>query len=46
MRRPLIEKIARKFIGRFLAGERKRDVAIGNLSEKEASPGSILGGRN
>jgi len=45
MRRPLIEKIAHKFIVRFLVGERTRGVAIGNLSEKEASQGGILGGR-
>jgi hypothetical protein len=37
MRRLLIEKIARKLIGRVLAGERTRDVAIGNPVEKEAS---------
>ena len=41
MRRPIIERIAGKFIGRFLAGERTRDVAIGNLAEKEASQGGI-----
>jgi hypothetical protein len=37
MRRPLIEKIARKFIGRFLVGERTRDIAIANLAGKKAS---------
>jgi hypothetical protein len=33
--------MASKFIGRFLAGERRRDVAIGNSDEKEASQGGI-----
>jgi len=36
VRRPLTEKIARKFIGKFLAGEHTRDVNIGNLAEKKA----------
>jgi hypothetical protein len=46
MQRPQIERITSKFIGRFLGGERTRDVVIGNLAEKEASQGGILGGRN
>jgi hypothetical protein len=45
MRRPLIERIAGKFIGKFPAGERTRDVTIGNRAEKEASQRGILKGR-
>jgi hypothetical protein len=36
MRRPPTERIARKFIRKFLAGEHTRDVSIGNLAEKKA----------
>jgi len=36
MRRPLTEKIARKFIRKFLAGELTGDMSIGNLAGKKA----------